>query len=69
VVRGVLERSANPADLRSSAVEISEAGRRMLEQGRQGNISYLAGSIDKLRAEERHTPGRVVVLERLERLP
>lgn len=66
--RGLVERSANPSDQRSSLVAISGEGRGLLEQRRQEKTSYLAAEIEKLTAEDRETLARaVVILERLER--
>lgn len=68
VDRGLIIRSANPSDLRSSVVEISDDGRQMMDRRREEKTAYLAAAIEGLTPEERAALARaVVILERLER--
>lgn len=68
VDRGLIIRSANPSDLRSSVVEISDDGRQMMDRRREEKTAYLAAAIEGLTPEERSALARaVVILERLER--
>lgn len=70
VDKGLVRRTTNPADHRSSLVEITAKGETLLEQRRKEKTAYLADAISRLTRQERETLARAVpILEKLERSP
>jgi DNA-binding MarR family transcriptional regulator len=63
---GLVTRTADPADGRSSLIAISDGGRRLLHEARTRKDAYLARRLRELPAEDRATLARAAVL--LERL-
>jgi DNA-binding MarR family transcriptional regulator len=64
--QGLIERTPDPADGRSSLVSISEAGRERLALLRRRKSAYLARRLDKLDPEEVATLARAAeLLERM----
>jgi DNA-binding MarR family transcriptional regulator len=53
--KGLVRRVPHPEDGRSSLVELSEAGRTVLEKGRGERTAFLAARLQRLSAEERET--------------
>jgi DNA-binding MarR family transcriptional regulator len=64
--RGLVERSADPADGRSHRVAATDAGRALLAHARQRRNAYLGNALKALEAEELAALDRALVL--LERL-
>lgn len=63
---GLIERTPDPADGRSSLVSISAAGRELLARQRRRKSAYLARRLRKLDAEEIATLARAAeILERI----
>ncbi len=63
---GLVTRTADPADGRSSLIAIGDAGRVLLHEARNRKDAYLARRLRTLPAEDRATLARAAVL--LERL-
>ncbi len=67
---GLAARSPHPTDGRAVVVEATEAGRRVLERGRQRRVAELASLLDELPDEERNLLGRAAgIVERVSRFP
>jgi DNA-binding MarR family transcriptional regulator len=64
--QGLVVRTADPADGRSSLISTSSAGRRLLGESRSRKDAYLARRLRALSPEDRATLARAAVL--LERL-
>jgi DNA-binding MarR family transcriptional regulator len=65
-VDGLVTRTADPTDGRSSLIAISDGGRALLHEARTRKDAYLARRLQTLNAEDRATLARAAVL--LERL-
>ncbi|MFH8342514.1 MarR family winged helix-turn-helix transcriptional regulator [Streptomyces sp. AM6-12] len=67
VALGLVERAHDPDDGRRLLIELTAAGRRRVEQGRQARTEWLAGRLqDRCTEEERRTViAAMAVLERL----
>jgi DNA-binding MarR family transcriptional regulator len=64
--RGLVQRTRDPQDGRSSLVALTPAGRELLARGRTRKDAYLARRLRELDAEERATLQRAAaILERL----
>lgn len=64
--RGLVHRTRDPHDRRSSLVALSPAGRELLARGRTRKNAYLARRLRELDAEDRATLDRAAgILERL----
>jgi len=64
--RGLVVRTADPADGRSSLITVSDAGRELIERTRTRKDAFLAERLAALPAQDRATLERAAVL--LERL-
>jgi DNA-binding MarR family transcriptional regulator len=63
---GLVERTADPADRRSSLVAATAAGRALMREQRTGKDAFLARRLQALSAEERATLDRAAsILERV----
>jgi DNA-binding MarR family transcriptional regulator len=63
---GLVERTADPTDRRSSLVAATAAGRTLMREQRTRKDAYLAARIDSLDAEDRATLDRAAaILDRL----
>lgn len=62
IERGLVERKPDPADGRSSIVEITPEGIEAIEARRRERTAYLAAHFDALDAEDREVLERAVVL-------
>ena len=60
--KGLLHRSPDPGDGRSSIVDITSGASRLLEQRRRERTAYLANRIDALDEREREILERAVVI-------
>ena len=63
---GLITRTVDPWDRRSSLVEATDAGRELLAELRTRKTAFLASRIERLTAEERETLDRAAdILERM----
>lgn len=66
VDKGLVARLANPTDRRSTLVEMTEEGRKLLEKGRSERTAFLAARLEQLSSEEREILAKAVsILARL----
>ena len=64
--RGLVRRSADPADRRAALVEITATGRRAVTDVRSARAAYLMGRLDRLSVADRGTlTAAVAVIDRM----
>lgn len=62
VDKGLVDRAPNPVDGRSTLVEMTEEGRKVLEKGRSERTAFLASRLERLGREEREILAQAVAI-------
>jgi DNA-binding MarR family transcriptional regulator len=62
VDKGLVDRVPNPVDRRSTLVEMTEEGRKVLEKGRSERTAFLASRLERLGREEREILAQAVAI-------
>ena len=62
VDKGLVDRVPNPVDRRSTLVEMTEEGRKVLEKGRSERTAFLASRLERLGSDEREILAQAVAI-------